>query len=96
MPSAFRPRIVASAGPRKAPPLSVQSPSTPQPPFAGPVSVDELLADQPPVRQVGTGLDEIRAGRRLVVFDDDPTGTQSIADLPVLTSWSVDDVRWAL
>lgn len=96
MPSAFRPRIVASAGLRKAPPLSVQSPSTPQPPFAGPVSVDELLADQPPVRQVGTGLDEIRAGRRLVVLDDDPTGTQSIADLPVLTSWSVDDVRWAL
>ncbi len=76
--------------------MSVQSPSTPQPPFAGPVSVDELLADQPPVRQVGTGLDEIRAGRRLVVLDDDPTGTQSIADLPVLTSWSVDDVRWAL
>jgi len=31
-----------------------------------------------------------------VVLDDDPTGTQSIADLPVLTSWSVDDVRWAL
>ncbi len=58
--------------------------------------MDELLADQPPVRQVGTGLDEIRAGRRLVVLDDDPTGTQSIADLPVLTSWSVNDVRWAL
>lgn len=69
---------------------------TPQPPFDGPVSVDELLAGQPPARQVGTGLDEIKAGRRLVVLDDDPTGTQSIADLPVLTSWSVDDVRWAL
>jgi len=27
-----------------------------------------------------------------VVLDDDPTGTQIIADLPVLTSWAVDDV----
>jgi uncharacterized protein YgbK (DUF1537 family) len=34
--------------------------------------------------------------RRVAVLDDDPTGTQSVADLPVLTSWSVDDLRWAL
>lgn len=32
----------------------------------------------------------------LVVLDDDPTGTQSVADLPVLTSWTVEDIRWAL
>lgn len=60
------------------------------------MSPADLLADQPPVRDVGTNLDEIRAGRRLVVLDDDPTGTQSIADLPVLTRWSVADLRWAL
>ncbi|WP_354528677.1 four-carbon acid sugar kinase family protein [Nakamurella sp. UYEF19] len=36
------------------------------------------------------------AGRRLVVLDDDPTGTQTISDLPVLTGWSVEDLRWAL
>ena len=30
------------------------------------------------------------------MLDDDPTGTQSIADLPVLTSWSVADLQWAL
>ena len=41
-------------------------------------------------------LDQVQAGRRLVVLDDDPTGTQTIADIPVLTSWSVDDIRWAL
>ncbi len=29
-------------------------------------------------------------GRTLVVLDDDPTGTQTVYDLPVLTSWSVD------
>ncbi|QHC57873.1 four-carbon acid sugar kinase family protein [Rathayibacter sp. VKM Ac-2760] len=32
----------------------------------------------------------------LVVLDDDPTGTQSVADLPVLTAWAEDDLRWAL
>lgn len=33
--------------------------------------------------------------RVLVVLDDDPTGTQSVADLPVLTSWDVADFSWA-
>jgi uncharacterized protein YgbK (DUF1537 family) len=33
--------------------------------------------------------------RVLVVLDDDPTGTQSVADLPVLTSWDVADFTWA-
>jgi uncharacterized protein YgbK (DUF1537 family) len=32
----------------------------------------------------------------VVFLDDDPTGTQTIADLPVLTSWTVDDLQWAL
>ena len=31
----------------------------------------------------------------LVVLDDDPTGTQSVADLPVLTRWDVADFAWA-
>ncbi|UZX01605.1 hypothetical protein F8G81_02430 [Arthrobacter sp. CDRTa11] len=31
----------------------------------------------------------------LVVLDDDPTGTQSVADLPVLTRWDVEDFTWA-
>jgi uncharacterized protein YgbK (DUF1537 family) len=76
--------------------MTVQRPNTPEPPFTGAVSLAELLAQQPAVRDVGTNLDEIRAGRRLVVLDDDPTGTQTIADLPVLTSWSVPDLQWAL
>jgi uncharacterized protein YgbK (DUF1537 family) len=33
--------------------------------------------------------------RVLVVLDDDPTGTQSVADLPVLTRWEAEDFRWA-
>ncbi|NAZ85989.1 four-carbon acid sugar kinase family protein [Kineococcus indalonis] len=35
-------------------------------------------------------------GTVLVVLDDDPTGTQSVADLPVLTAWGEEDVAWAL
>jgi uncharacterized protein YgbK (DUF1537 family) len=33
--------------------------------------------------------------RVLVVLDDDPTGTQSVADLAVLTRWDVADFSWA-
>lgn len=33
--------------------------------------------------------------RLLVVLDDDPTGTQSVADLPVLTRWEIEDFVWA-
>ncbi|MBO1269658.1 four-carbon acid sugar kinase family protein [Arthrobacter cavernae] len=33
--------------------------------------------------------------RVLVVLDDDPTGTQSVANLPVLTRWDVADFTWA-
>ncbi len=34
--------------------------------------------------------------RRVVVLDDDPTGTQTVAGVPVLTTWSLADLRWAL
>ncbi|GAA3319939.1 four-carbon acid sugar kinase family protein [Arthrobacter ramosus] len=33
--------------------------------------------------------------RVLVVLDDDPTGTQSVANLPVLTRWEAADFTWA-
>lgn len=35
-------------------------------------------------------------GRVLIVLDDDPTGTQSVSNLPVLTQWQPADFRWAL
>lgn len=76
--------------------MTAVRPTTPSPTFSGAVAVDRVLADQPPARQVKLSLDEVRASRRLVVLDDDPTGTQGIADLPILTSWSVPDLRWAL
>jgi uncharacterized protein YgbK (DUF1537 family) len=76
--------------------MTAQRPGIPERSPAGAISLQTLLADQPPVRDVGVNLDEIRAGRRLVVLDDDPTGTQCIADLPVLTRWAVPDLQWAL
>ena len=58
----------------------------------------ERLAGLPPVRAVPA--EEVRAALAgtptVVVLDDDPTGTQTVRDLPVLTRWSPDDVDWAL
>jgi uncharacterized protein YgbK (DUF1537 family) len=33
------------------------------------------------------------SGRKVVVLDDDPTGTQTVHDIPVLTGWSADSLR---
>ncbi|MEU9207643.1 four-carbon acid sugar kinase family protein [Streptomyces sp. NPDC048415] len=35
-------------------------------------------------------------GRRIVVLDDDPTGTQTVHNVPVVTRWRVEDLRWVL
>lgn len=61
-------------------------------------SLEELIADHAEprvvpaqdVRRALSGLNQV-----LVVLDDDPTGTQSVADLPVLTAWEAEDFRWA-
>ncbi|MFJ2211727.1 four-carbon acid sugar kinase family protein [Streptomyces sp. NPDC101062] len=55
-------------------------------------------AELPPVREVAAAevAAAVAGGRRLVVLDDDPTGTQTVADVPVLTAWTVEDLRWAL
>ena len=63
------------------------------------ITRDELVAGYPPATAT-TPQDVVAArgtrARQLVVLDDDPTGTQSVADLPVLNSWSTDDLVWAL
>ncbi|MEX3104191.1 four-carbon acid sugar kinase family protein [Streptomyces sp. ST1015] len=57
-----------------------------------------VLAGLPPVREVAAAdvAARLSGAARLVVLDDDPTGTQTVAGIPVLTSWTVDDLRWAL
>jgi uncharacterized protein YgbK (DUF1537 family) len=63
-----------------------------------PVPEAAVLEGLPPIREVSAAevAARISGGPRLVVLDDDPTGTQTVADVPVLTSWTVDDLRWAL
>ena len=66
-----------------------------------PVDERGYLASQPPERKVEGAVEEIRrrvaeSGRRVAVLDDDPTGVQSVHGVPVLTTWAVDDLRWAL
>jgi uncharacterized protein YgbK (DUF1537 family) len=34
-----------------------------------------------------------QSGKKLVVLDDDPTGTQTVFDVPVLTDWAVDSLE---
>jgi uncharacterized protein YgbK (DUF1537 family) len=67
----------------------------------GRVEAREYLASQPPELRVNNALERIRrkiveSGRRLAVLDDDPTGTQTVHGVPVLTTWSLEDLRWAL
>ncbi len=33
------------------------------------------------------------SGRTIVVLDDDPTGTQTVYDVPVITTWTTDHIR---
>ncbi|WP_433781333.1 four-carbon acid sugar kinase family protein [Actinomycetospora sp. CA-101289] len=58
----------------------------------------ERLATLPPARRVPAAkvADALAGTPTVVVLDDDPTGTQTVRDLPVLTRWSADDVDWAL
>ena len=65
------------------------------------MNATEQLAAQPPARPVEGALERIRelvdaSGRRVAVLDDDPTGTQSVHDVPLLTAWEEEDLRWAL
>ncbi|MEX5302602.1 four-carbon acid sugar kinase family protein [Kocuria sabuli] len=58
----------------------------------------DVLAGYPPEvpvdpRDVAASV--AATGRVLVVLDDDPTGTQSVSDLPVLTRWEPEDFAWA-
>ena len=65
------------------------------------VDAEEYLGRLPPVRsisEVSRRVGEHMAGRgqKLIVLDDDTTGTQSVHGVPVLTTWTVEDLRWAL
>ncbi|MGQ4527040.1 four-carbon acid sugar kinase family protein [Dermabacteraceae bacterium P13136] len=64
-----------------------------------PSALSELLVDFP--ADVRVPAEEVQKTHMLskppilVVLDDDPTGTQSVADLPVLMTWQPEDFAWA-
>jgi uncharacterized protein YgbK (DUF1537 family) len=64
----------------------------PAPPRAGTANADVRTGVEPALLHGAV----VRSGRRVVVIDDDPTGTQSVADVPIVSQWSVSDLRWAL
>lgn len=64
------------------------------------LTMEDLVAGYPAALPVtAAAVREARAvggARQLVVLDDDPTGTQSVGELPVLTGWEEEDLAWAL
>ncbi|TNM59553.1 hypothetical protein FHN55_20470 [Streptomyces sp. NP160] len=62
------------------------------------VTAEQLTAGHPqhPVEASAVAGRVAASGRVLVVLDDDPTGTQSVHDVPVLTGWTEDDLAWGL
>lgn len=65
-----------------------------------PTSLRQLRdAQAPPLRLVRPrarihGVNAVTR-RHVVVLDDDPTGSQVVHDVPVLTAWEDSDLRWA-
>ncbi|QYF74001.1 four-carbon acid sugar kinase family protein [Cryobacterium sp. PAMC25264] len=61
------------------------------------LGLEAALAAAPRSRSVDQ--EELRraaeAGPTIVVLDDDPTGTQTVTDLPILTRWEAGDLHWA-
>jgi len=60
---------------------------------AAPALKDDLFSSLPPEWPETDLRDRIReatllSGRKVVVLDDDPTGTQTVHGLPVLTQWT--------
>lgn len=67
----------------------------------GGVPLFTLLHDIPDAPQISahdveSELRRSQSDRVFFVLDDDPTGTQSVHDLPILTRWEPDDLSWAL
>lgn len=68
-------------------------------PLVESISISDALAGYP--REVEVNADAVRNStsstkRCLIVIDDDPTGSQSVSGIPVITNWQVSDFEWAL
>ena len=58
------------------------------------ITLSQLLKTVPPPwgEDLSAGISELvsRSSTKLVILDDDPTGTQTVHGIPVLTTWSVE------
>lgn len=54
--------------------------------------IDSLLPEYPENLVESNRKKFLESGFSIIVLDDDPTGTQTISDVPVLTSWSVPEI----
>lgn len=75
--------------------------ATPRGQELSPVGAEELMSRQLPEWLVPAAMATIRdcvqdRGTRIAVLDDDPTGTQSVHGVTVLTTWETGDLRTAL
>ncbi len=74
--------------------------STPPADLLGSPSFDALAAALPDPPAVDAAAVRVAIGsgarRLLVVIDDDPTGTQTVAGVPLVSRWSVEDLRWGM
>ncbi|MCB0633045.1 MAG: four-carbon acid sugar kinase family protein [Saprospiraceae bacterium] len=61
------------------------------------IAVETAFAQLPKVQEIDLRKAIRKAARKkadvIIVLDDDPTGTQTVYDIPVLTTWSVDSIR---
>jgi uncharacterized protein YgbK (DUF1537 family) len=69
-------------------------------PVSGVRAAHELLSAGPPVLRIADSRLRIReandaAKTWVIVLDDDPTGSQSVQGVPVLTRWNSEDLHWA-
>lgn len=65
----------------------------------GTTSLERLLGGVPPPNDLlGDTLKSLvlRSDRRILALDDDPTGTQTVYDTPIVLGRSVDEIGWAL
>ncbi|QAY73440.1 hypothetical protein ET445_08925 [Agromyces protaetiae] len=61
-------------------------------------ALDETALDETATTSTAARVRALRAarGRVLVVFDDDPTGSQSVHGVPIVTTWHGPELDWAL
>lgn len=63
------------------------------------VAPAEVFSDMPASLVIPDALESIRsrnasAGETLVVLDDDPTGSQTLSDVPLVMQWDVETLSW--